>query len=191
MNLRKLAGIWYRRAVPKIFQGYLDCFRAGKYWKKDKVVFVHVPKSAGVSLSTSLYGRALGHIPFSQIKKYLGGSVSDYYCFSFIRDPYSRFFSAVNYARKNWNLIKGSPGLPSEEQLNGSLDDLVQQWLLGKSDEELNFIFKSQSFFVDGGDGVLELYPFDLISNAENILKKKAGVTIRLSRMNASDGGGG
>ena len=188
MQLRKLIGIVYRRLTPLNWQYFIDCQRAKRSWLKRKVIFIHIPKSAGISLSTALYGKPLGHIPFFAIRRFLGEDVGNYYCFTYIREPKARFISAVNYARENWDEIKGSKGLPSKKVLFGDIDTLLKVWLLGKSDNKLNYIFKSQSFFVSQTEGFVDLFPFDDISEAGNIIKKKTGFSVELQKMNSSGG---
>jgi len=186
MQLRKLIGIVYRRLTPVNWQYFIDCQRAKGGWRERKVIFVHVPKSAGISLSTALYGKPLGHIPFFAIRRYLGSDVGNYYCFTYIREPKARFISAVNFARDNWDEIKGSKGLPSKKILFGDIDALLKFWLLGKSDSDLNYIFKSQSFFVSEAYEDLEFFPFDNISEASDIIKRRSGVAIEIHKMNSS-----
>ena len=64
---------------------------------KKRLIFLHIPKNGGVSVSTSIYGMKIGHKNF----EYFGlvhritraGIVLIY------RDPVDRFFSALKYAR--------------------------------------------------------------------------------------------
>lgn len=51
--------IW--RTLPDSVRVPLDILRRCPRWKATGVIFVHVPKAAGVSVSRALYGRPLGH----------------------------------------------------------------------------------------------------------------------------------
>jgi len=186
MNFRKFLGVLYRRITPLALQYFIDCKRAVKYWSKRKVIFIHVPKSAGVALSNALYGRSLGHIPFFAMRRFLGASTDEYYFFTYIRDPKSRFVSAVNYARDNWDEIKGSKGLPSKDVLFGDINNIAISWLEGKSDDELNYIFKTQSFYVENGDNFVNLFLFENIASSLDFLKKDTGLDIEIKKMNSS-----
>lgn len=63
-----------------------------------KCIFVHIPKCAGSSINQQLQLKSIGfsgHAPMSYHSKY-----SDYFSFTFIRNPYDRVVSAYKYFRK-------------------------------------------------------------------------------------------
>jgi hypothetical protein len=65
--------------------------------KSKGVLFIHIPKAAGSSISLSLYGIQVGHIPAK--KYYLSNrkEFSDIKSFSIVRDPIKRFTSAYYF----------------------------------------------------------------------------------------------
>ena len=74
-----------------------------KFLKKNSI-FVHIPKTAGRSIINSIYGNDLkncGHRTYF-FYKYLFTKkrIQNMYTFSFVRNPYSRLFSAYNFLKK-------------------------------------------------------------------------------------------
>jgi chondroitin 4-sulfotransferase 11 len=64
-----------------------------------KCIFVHIPKCAGSSINQELRLKSFGfsgHSPASCHSEFL----SDYFSFTFIRNPYDRVVSAYKYFRK-------------------------------------------------------------------------------------------
>lgn len=68
-----------------------------------KIIFVHIPKNAGTSLSSILNGpnQFLIDKPWSVYKHYYSNYWEEYTTFSVIRNPISRFKSLYKYIRMN------------------------------------------------------------------------------------------
>ena len=72
--------------------------------KESKVLFIHIPKNAGVSISSLLYKKQIGHKDLNFYAKKCKTLFDDYFVFTVVRDPVERFISAYNY------LINGGSG---------------------------------------------------------------------------------
>ena len=74
-----------------------------KFLKKNSI-FVHIPKTAGRSIINSIYGNDLkncGHRTYFFYKcLFTKKRIQNMYTFSFVRNPYSRLFSAYNFLKK-------------------------------------------------------------------------------------------
>lgn len=63
-------------------------------------LFVHVPKSAGTSVYTTLGFKASGHYLARDYQKFIGRKAfKRFFVFSIVRHPIERFWSLYNYAR--------------------------------------------------------------------------------------------
>tara|TARA_B100000925_G_scaffold97082_1_gene70784 strand:- start:737 stop:1393 length:657 start_codon:yes stop_codon:yes gene_type:complete len=75
-----------------------------KKFLKKKSIFVHIPKTAGRSIINSIYGNDLkncGHRTYFFYKcLFTKKRIQNMYTFSFVRNPYSRLFSAYNFLKK-------------------------------------------------------------------------------------------
>ena len=67
-----------------------------------KCLFFHIPKTAGISISNSIFGDIKwGHRTVDYYKSYYGDEVfNSLYKFCFVRNPYDRLFSAFNFLKK-------------------------------------------------------------------------------------------
>jgi len=63
-----------------------------------KILFVHIPKTAGTSISACLYGRNLPHFKADFYVEVLGKSIYGIKSFSIIRNPVERFVSSYKMA---------------------------------------------------------------------------------------------
>lgn len=65
---------------------------------RHKCIFVHVPKAAGISVATGLFGHlAGGHRTVRAYRRIFGWDFDRYFVFTVVRNPYSRLVSAYNF----------------------------------------------------------------------------------------------
>jgi len=71
-----------------------------------KCIFIHIPRTAGSSIETSLVGQdwwkvepKTKHLIASQAKKIYSKYWDDYFKFSFVRNPYSRMLSMATFSQ--------------------------------------------------------------------------------------------
>lgn len=62
------------------------------------ILFIHIPKTGGVSISKQLYDGLIGHKGYHYYKKrFSRKQYIDLYKFSIVRHPYSRFISSYSF----------------------------------------------------------------------------------------------
>lgn len=67
----------------------------------NKIVFIHIPKTAGNSIIKSLFGMpATGHHRASQYQKFSAIQFEDSFKFAFVRNPWDRLVSAYHYLKQ-------------------------------------------------------------------------------------------
>lgn len=149
---------WAREAIkgalPAGSWERLDRARRWRHYRRAGVVFVHVPKAAGSSIATALYGRRLGHHPARRLAAEDPASWDALEKFSVLREPVSRFLSAYAYALGGgtrdgairWRPEYDDPGLRDVNAF--VLDYLARGDLLDK-----DVVFWPQAHFVRGADG--------------------------------------
>lgn len=63
------------------------------------MIFIHVPKVAGTSISRTLFGRSVGHLPAQYLKKVDPNLWTSAYSFAVVRDPLDRLISAYFFLK--------------------------------------------------------------------------------------------
>jgi hypothetical protein len=132
----------------------LDRARRWRHYRRAGAVFIHVPKAAGSSIATTLYGRRLGHHPARRLMQEDPADWEALEKFSVLREPMSRFRSAYAYALAGgtaegairWRAEYDDPALRDANAF--VLDYLARGELLDK-----DVVFWPQSYFVRGASG--------------------------------------
>lgn len=96
-----------------------------------RCIFVHIPKTGGVSVSRALFGNlAGGHATICHYQAVFSRREFDsYFKFSFVRNPWDRLHSAYNFLRSggmNERDLEWSSRVLSRF---GSFDEFVRQWI--------------------------------------------------------------
>ncbi|MBD3316653.1 MAG: hypothetical protein GF344_12760 [Chitinivibrionales bacterium] len=143
-----------------------------------KCIFVHIPKTGGISIKKALLGDTGGtHLPISMYKAALDPSLfNECFKFTFVRNPWSRIYSAFRYLRKG--------GL-------NEYDKTVAKKFLGQYDDFAHFIkgwlTKRNSYrivhFLPQSEFVLlrrDMLAVDFVGKFENIEKDFSLVSARL-----------
>ena len=77
-----------------------------KYFKKHKVIFIHIPKTAGTSILSVLAGKGKirrDHTPWNVYSSINRWRFARYFKFTFVRNPYDRAVSTYEYLAKGGN----------------------------------------------------------------------------------------
>lgn len=161
-----------------------------EFVKKRGVLFVHIPKAAGISICDELYGREIGHkraIDFQRADAEWFSSVRK---FTIVRNPYSRLLSAYSF------LSKGGMGkyrfdrefskvLSKYEDVN----DFVVGWL-AKNNNYMSYIhfIPQADFLCDAGGNLI----VDRVGKIESLdefvesINSDWGLSLRPKRLNIS-----
>lgn len=132
-----------------------------------KCIFFHIPKTAGISISNSLFGDVKwGHRSVNFYKSYYGEKVfNSLYKFCFVRNPYDRLFSAYTFLKEGGINNQDLEFTNSYLQEFASFDEFVLKGL--EKEEIMNWVhFKPQYTFVcDENDNIV----MDFIGKMENL----------------------
>lgn len=132
-----------------------------------KCVFFHIPKTAGISISNSLFGDVKwGHRSVDFYKSHYGEKVfNSLYKFCFVRNPYNRLFSAYTFLKEGGINNQDLEFSNSYLQEFASFDEFVLKGL--EKEEIMNWVhFKPQYTFVcDENDNIV----MDFIGKMENL----------------------
>lgn len=159
------------------------------YMRRYKCIYVHIPKTAGTSILSALgqKGRGRNHFPWYIYHSASPRKFNKYFKFAFVRNPWTRLYSAYRYLRSGGNQVED---LKISHQINeyANLEEFIINGL-GEGFFRNNPIFIPQSFFVIGLSGEVVV---DFIGKYENlnedfrVAAEKIGVKPALPKTNVS-----
>ncbi len=158
-------------------------------YKNKGIIFVHIPKTAGLSIIKSIFGNVYGsgHRTITFFKMVFGDEFNQFYKFSVIRNPYDRILSAYNFLKKG--------GINNTDKNNynkylkkfNSFEDFVLNGLNKKIMKNvIHFTPQYKFICIDEVIKVDFLIRFELLEEDLNIVSKKIGEEIILPHINSN-----
>lgn len=158
-------------------------------YDKLKCIFVHIPKTAGISITNGLFQNMGGS--HRTIKNYLlyfnNKDFNKYYKFCFVRNPWDRLVSSYVFL-KNGGMNEGDAKWAKKHLSNcKDFEDFVTNFLHKKAIQ--NYIhFKPQFEFISFMNKILidKIYKFEDIQSSINHLNKILNTEVTLKHQNKS-----
>lgn len=123
------------------------------YMPDRKALFIHVPKAAGTSVSTALFGREVGHLPVACYKRFLDDEFDGLFKFSFVRNPWDRLVSAYTFLQQG-----GMPAYSADREFFArklsryrDFDEFTERWLTRTNVYSYIHFYPQSYFLVAGG----------------------------------------
>ena len=160
-----------------------------RHYEKAGAIFIHIPKCAGTSVSTSLYGHSLGHFRALDLFEYSQSKFLRLEKFAILRDPVERAYSAWSYAR-NGGTTEGwiKPDVDFGDPEFRTFESFAENWLPSRSIDELDNVFRSQASYVtdiEGGLLIDELVPLPMLDVAwSRLVQNTLPTADRLLKLN-------
>jgi len=113
------------------------------------LVFIHVPKAAGMSISEALYGVQVKHFSIRLGRRMEGGRLAGLPSFAVLREPFRRFLSAYHYGRAGGteNNEVAEPFRTAYQSFR-SIDDALDHVEQAATPYAVDHIFRPQSWYV-------------------------------------------
>ncbi len=185
----------YKLIFPKKFQYGQQLRYTSK--KKDEVslsgfdarkcIFVHIPKAAGVSLNSNLFGNLGGsHLSiFFYMRTFSPRDFNKYYKFTVVRNPWDRIVSAYFF------LKAGGFNTNDKEWFNRNLakyesfEDFVSNWVQpGNIDRYIHFRPQYKLISACGMIMVDKVYKIENMNQVIEDLNKKLGTSLKPTHQN-------
>jgi chondroitin 4-sulfotransferase 11 len=151
--------------LPEVVNTKIDELRGRAAFSQSFIdtqsIMIHVPKAAGTSLSAALYGQDVGHHSIAYVLSKAGCDVSTFFKFGFVRNPWSRLYSAYEFAKVGGTIDRPYMGEVVAPSFESFVIDQLSVWDVERKD----FVFRSQAGFVCV-DGKIAL---DFVGRFENI----------------------
>jgi hypothetical protein len=180
MNKAKVKDYFYKgySILPKKLTTHIDIKRRNKYWKSQGMVFVHVPKNAGVSISKALYGRPLGHFYASDIRKTLKHTFEHSFSFGISRHPLDRIYSAYRFALSGGEEMSFGGDNRLIKKL--TFEEFIFEWLVFQDLSCIDGIFRPQHLYLCESNEIIvkKVFKFDEIDSMQEFLSSVVGRNI-------------
>ena len=158
-------------------------------WSRANVVFFHVPKTAGVSVSRALYGKSLGHFYASNVKVLMPRLFESAFTFGVSRHPVDRLHSAYRFARSGGTDEMGirNPKKYTNQSFF-SFNDFVTRWLVNQKLENLDGVFRPQYLYLCDDNKIIvdRVFEFSNLVEIEEVLSELLDKEINLKHSNIS-----
>lgn len=123
---------------------------------KRKIIFIHIPKTAGTSIMDALGGVNYFlrcNPPIQEYKKYYQNYWKEYTKFTVVRDPIDRFISAYKFARADesyWYSATGRDGLKKHPHYDLCKNIDINEYVIFLNQSTTNFDYHllPQTFFI-------------------------------------------
>ncbi|QPN65914.1 sulfotransferase family 2 domain-containing protein [Synechococcus sp. CBW1006] len=152
-------------------------------FRRDKFIFIHIPKCAGSSFLDSYLGYQLGHIPASAYAAMDPKLFQDSFSCAFIRNPIDRFRSAYNHIHtcSLW------PYLPQKAQLiekaASSLTELAESIHCYPEILAMDWFRPQHEFLmVRGRLGVSRVFKSEKYEEAVSWISDNIGISLHYAR---------
>nr|WP_246375768.1 sulfotransferase family 2 domain-containing protein [Gluconacetobacter takamatsuzukensis] len=146
------------------------------------ILFVHVPKNAGTSIATALYGRTLSHESIRYFQDVAPALARDLPSFAILREPVDRFLSAYSYARNGGTRDRMvAPGFRDRYMGFRSLDDALDHVEQARSVYGVDHIFRPQSWYVTdraGRPAVRHLLRIEDVARLSTLMPELGSVSL-------------
>lgn len=181
-------------AAPENLLQRVRARRRAETFRAAGVAFVHVPRTAGTSVASALYGRFIGHFGLADLMSVAPHDVLELPRFTIVRNPWDRAVSAWSFARSGGGAsAHGAVQVHRPEQYAvpefATFERFVEEWLAPRDPARLDGIFRPQHAYVLDQQGLLNFGHCGRLENlarTEDWLSETLGRPIRFMRQNTS-----
>jgi hypothetical protein len=186
----------YNLQISKLKYKKYELNNPGDYYSENpfayyRCIFIHIPKSAGISVSKALFGSlGAGHRTIEYWQSKLTKRIyKTFFKFTIVRNPYDRLLSAYNFLKKG-GIHKVDAEFASKNLIHfNSFEDFVMNYL---NEETLysHIHFYPQVYFLKNHKGIIDM---DFIGKYENItedfkfIADKLKITTKLDEHNTGE----
>lgn len=157
--------IWRMRHSDEIKERLKDPKYAYLHYK---LLFVHIPKSAGISIHKSLFKiNSPGHFTSGSAckERFTDQEWKQLYKFTFVRNPYTRLYSAYNYLATGGRQTKLDKKYQEELNSYTNFEDFVLKGLKSAINKEILHFIPQMKLITDDKDNLI----VDFIGKFENL----------------------
>lgn len=188
----------YKLLKPKRFKRYqknnVSISKNGYTFKRFhelRCIFVHIPKTGGISLSNTIFGNmAGGHVPIKSYQLFLEkNQFEEYFKFTIVRNPWDRVVSAYLFLKKGG--LGGPDKKWAEKNLSdvNSFDEFVKKYLPKKKIHNFTHFRPQYKYFADWNSKIMVDYigHFENLGESLSYISNKLGIEeVQLKKENVN-----
>ncbi len=179
----------YQRIRKSSFKKTIDILRNRPVWDKFKTIFIHIPKSAGVSVNKAIYGKTLGHFYASEIQKVTPNLFKNSFKFAVVRHPVDRLFSAYSFAKTGGTkeMRMHNENYYRSHKDFKSFESFVLNWLTAQNLSKIDGVFRPQHLYIfDTKEKLIidKFFKLETIEQNKYEISKKIGKDFILRKLN-------
>jgi chondroitin 4-sulfotransferase 11 len=186
---------FFRSSFPEILADRVRIARRKPFFEAFReagVIFVHVPRTGGTSISRALYPLWINHFTMREHLRTLPADLLTLPRFAVVRNPWDRVVSSWSFARAGAGadgavVVNDTFRLPLHHL--ETFEGFVHNWLCDQPMHQLDSIFRTQSEFLTDSHGKIavdHVGRLEDIGTTEEWLADILGKPIKFPRLNAS-----
>jgi hypothetical protein len=148
------------------------------YPNRNRCIFIHIPKTAGSSMASALFGAASRHVPYFEYQRANPAKFRKYFKFAFVRNPWDRLVSTYFFLRAGGLNAMDRAWAQNAIASFDTFDDFVASWLTAENVASWVH-FLPQAHFVLNADGRVMV---DFLGRFERLNDDFNAVARRLER---------
>jgi hypothetical protein len=159
-------------------------------FREKKAIFIHIPKSAGMSVSKALFGgKSGGH---ATAKEYVGfygrEKYASYFSFSFVRNPWDRLVSAYFYLKEGGSSKTDRRYRDNILNKFEDFNSFVESWITKDSIQNIMHLRPQKDYLTIFGNDVKVNYvgKFETLEEDFKKIANRIGVDVELPRINVN-----
>lgn len=171
---RRIFSVVYR-SMPEGLVDVVDALRSYRCSSAtNRPIFLHIPKTGGITVSRQIYGKEVLHNRQSVVEKLF--DLHDSLRFvAIMREPIQRFISAANFIRTGGTMERRADYFRYYDDIDWEDIESIFFALLDKKLSKIDPVFRPQSFYLDGNLDNLRIYTID---NIEVMLRQEFGIAL-------------
>lgn len=185
----------YQALLSEKFRARLNRYRIGKYslrsFDRHQCIFVHIPKTGGVSVARSLFGNLTGgHRRVSDYRLIYGErDFQAFFKFAFVRNPWDRLLSSYLFLKNGGYNRADAEWAEAHLAHYETFQDFVKSWVSPKT--VLTHVhFVPQYLFVCDASGNLAVNfigHFERLTEDFEVIRRQLGIVAQLEHYNRSE----
>jgi len=182
---------WLRRHERRVLVRGREETYTLRHWDWYRCIFIHIPKTAGVSVSHALFGGGGNtHAPLAAVQEvFRDGEFDTYFKFTFVRNPWDRLVSAYEYLRVgvspeeyDWAMSQKVSGFASFRTFVRWLGDT-------RASEGMHFLPQHQHVRTANSENGMDFVGrYETLERDVAHVARRLGVKARLPHLNRSPG---